>query len=53
MLADAAARYLCHPERFFVLSGDGKLLMKGQPIEGGYNLAELEAFLATGSPPRP
>lgn len=42
------AHYLCHPERFFVLGGDGTLLLKGQPIEGGYNLTELERFLSEG-----
>jgi hypothetical protein len=43
--------YLCHPERFFVLSGDGTLLLKGQPIEGGYSLDELERELAGGALP--
>jgi len=45
------AAFHCHPERFFVLSGEGKMLMKGQPVEGGYNLVELERFLETGLPP--
>jgi hypothetical protein len=28
--------FAAHPERFFVLSAEGTLLLKGQPLEGGH-----------------
>eukprot|EP00035_Acanthoeca_spectabilis_P022438 m.443757 g.443757 ORF g.443757 m.443757 type:complete len:54 (+) comp19005_c0_seq1:1590-1751(+) len=44
--------FLAHPERFFVLDDAGTMVMKGQPIEGGYNLADLESCLNSDLPAR-
>jgi thyroxine 5-deiodinase len=33
--------FSCHPERFFVVSSEGKLLWKAQPINAEYPLSEL------------
>ena len=41
--------FAAHPERFFIVSAQGRLLMKGQPLEGGYNLNEVRFVYGQGS----